>query len=139
MGLEFGVLGPVRASENGVPLAVPAGKQRLLLAVLLARANRPVPAGTIVQTLWPGEATPGSRASLHNHVMRLRRTLGATASARVCQAVARSAPALPETDSRQSHKHDWGWSARQQFLYGQCLLSADQQSAASTSFHRRSI
>lgn len=83
MGLEFGVLGPVRAGEDGVPLAVPAGKQRLLLAVLLARANRPVPAGTIVQTLWPGEATPGSRASLHNHVMRLRRTLGATASARV--------------------------------------------------------
>ena len=83
MGLEFGVLGPVWASEDGVRLAVPAGKQSLLLALLLARANRPVPGETIVETLWPGERLVSGRGGLHNRIMRLRRALGPRAAERV--------------------------------------------------------
>ncbi|WP_280665214.1 MULTISPECIES: AfsR/SARP family transcriptional regulator [unclassified Kitasatospora] len=56
---------------------------RSLLAVLLAEAGRTVPDGQLVAALW-GERPPATAtASLHNHVMRLRRLLGDGGAARI--------------------------------------------------------
>ncbi|HET6741983.1 MAG TPA: BTAD domain-containing putative transcriptional regulator [Kribbella sp.] len=68
--MEFGILGPVRArGDDDVPL--PGRLQRVLLAVLLTRANRSVPADVLAEALWGEPAT----AKLYLHVHRLRRAL----------------------------------------------------------------
>ncbi|HEY3867269.1 MAG TPA: tetratricopeptide repeat protein [Actinocrinis sp.] len=89
--MRFGLLGPVvvdRGPEGGgdVPgywSEAPPGKPRAVLAVLLANANRAVPVERMVEALW-GDGPPVSVvASLHNHVMRLRRWLGEEGGERI--------------------------------------------------------
>ncbi|MDT0444265.1 AfsR/SARP family transcriptional regulator [Streptomyces johnsoniae] len=75
--MEFVVLGPAeirRADGRGEP--VTGRLQRVLLGVLLARANQAVPVDVLTEALW-GER-PDARAGqrLHLHVHRLRGTLG---------------------------------------------------------------
>lgn len=49
-------------------------RQRILLAALLVRANRVVPAAELAQIVWNG-APPAGAAALRTQVMRLRRAL----------------------------------------------------------------
>jgi DNA-binding SARP family transcriptional activator len=73
---EFRILGPLRVSVDGVELALPAPKLRLLLGVLLIRANRVVPADDLVDILWTDAVPPaGARNTLRTYVMRLRQHL----------------------------------------------------------------
>ncbi|MGM1059059.1 BTAD domain-containing putative transcriptional regulator [Saccharothrix sp. Mg75] len=74
----FEVLGPLEVRYAGRPVAVPAGKARVLLAALLLRANGVVPVDDLVARLWDGGAPDPSRAraTLHMTVTRLRRALG---------------------------------------------------------------
>jgi DNA-binding SARP family transcriptional activator len=69
---EFGLLGPVLVRRDGETVAVPGGKQRALLAVLLLNAGRVVPCGDLVEVLWGCEPPASARASLQNYVKRLR-------------------------------------------------------------------
>lgn len=73
--MRFEVLGPVRVT--GAWDATPvAGTVRVgLLALLLARANAPVPAETLLDELWAA-ADPADRQRLQLTVHRLRRALG---------------------------------------------------------------
>ncbi|MFG2819241.1 BTAD domain-containing putative transcriptional regulator [Kitasatospora sp. NPDC048365] len=75
--MRFAILGTVAVSRDGVPVPLRAPMARGLLATLLLNANRPVPAHHLVAALWGGSPPATATASLHNHVMRLRRTLGA--------------------------------------------------------------
>ena len=73
--MRFGVLGAVRAyAADGSP--IPLGdRQRALLAALLARSGRIVPADLLAELIW-GEAPPADpAAALHSQVSRLRRAL----------------------------------------------------------------
>jgi DNA-binding SARP family transcriptional activator len=72
---EFGLLGPVLVRRGGETVAVPGGKQRALLAVLLLNAGRVVPSGDLVEVLWGCEPPVSARASLQNYVKRLRSIL----------------------------------------------------------------
>ena len=74
--LEFCLLGPLLVRRDGVAVPLSSGKQRALLATLLLNANRAVPTDQLSEVLWGPEPPPSARASLHNHVMRLRRALG---------------------------------------------------------------
>ncbi|WP_367134887.1 BTAD domain-containing putative transcriptional regulator [Saccharothrix sp. HUAS TT1] len=78
MSTEFRVLGPLEVRSAGKPIAVPAGKARVLLAALLLRAGEVVPADELVERLWEGGAPDPARAraALHMTVARLRRSLG---------------------------------------------------------------
>jgi len=71
------VLGPLEArDDSGQPLAPGRRKQRLLLALLLLRANTIVPVATIADGLW-GERPPRSAtANLQSYLSDLRRLLG---------------------------------------------------------------
>jgi DNA-binding SARP family transcriptional activator/ABC-type branched-subunit amino acid transport system substrate-binding protein len=74
--MRFSILGPLEVQDGtrAVPLA--AGRQRLLLAVLLVHAGETVSTDRLVDLLWD-EAPPRTAArSLHNHVSALRKQLG---------------------------------------------------------------
>jgi DNA-binding SARP family transcriptional activator len=74
--MNFEVLGPlrVRLGEQPVPLSAPM--PRMLLGVLLTRANTPVPVDVLVDALWVGQRDPRAAKKLQLHVHRLRRALG---------------------------------------------------------------
>ncbi|GAB2908392.1 AfsR/SARP family transcriptional regulator [Streptomyces heilongjiangensis] len=78
MALEpvwFAVLGPVRVRRAGVELAPGRPQEQALLALLLARAGRPVAVGEIVDVLW-GRRPPDSAVNvIRRHVGSLRRWL----------------------------------------------------------------
>ncbi|MET9631568.1 BTAD domain-containing putative transcriptional regulator [Lentzea sp. NPDC006480] len=75
---EYRVLGPLEVILDGEPVAVPAGRSRVLLAVLLLRANRFVSAEELVELVWDGTPPRLDRAksTLQMVVRRLRVALG---------------------------------------------------------------
>ncbi|NUP03418.1 MAG: transcriptional regulator, partial [Nonomuraea sp.] len=76
MGSWFGVLGALEVVRGGVPLAVPALKQRIALATLLLQANQHVSFDLLAERMWDGRETPGNaRGAVQTHIGRLRRTL----------------------------------------------------------------
>ncbi|ANZ37627.1 hypothetical protein BBK82_17785 [Lentzea guizhouensis] len=75
---EYRVLGPLEVRFDGVPVTVPAGKGRVLLATLLLRPNRSVSVDELVERLWDGSPPLIDRAAktLQMVVVRLRQALG---------------------------------------------------------------
>lgn len=71
--MEFGVLGPLEVTAHGQPLLVRGTRTRAVLAMLLVYANQVVPAGQLVDELWPGQATDRASASLQVRVSELRK------------------------------------------------------------------
>jgi DNA-binding SARP family transcriptional activator/tetratricopeptide (TPR) repeat protein len=74
-GLELGVLGPLEVRRDGVPVPVPAARQRSLLAALALRANRLVTVAQLIEVLWGDDPPPTARNTLQTLVRRLRRLL----------------------------------------------------------------
>ena len=73
---EFRVLGPVEASVEGEPIALPAAKPRALLAALLLERNRVVPVSRLIDDLW-GEVPPETAMkALQGYVSQLRKAIG---------------------------------------------------------------
>src|SRR5436305_1163921 len=73
---EFRVLGPVEASVDGEPIALPAAKPRALLAALLLERNRVVPVSRLIDDLW-GEVPPETAMkALQGYVSQLRKAIG---------------------------------------------------------------
>ena len=89
--LTVGVLGPVEARRDGVPLPVPAGKTTELLARLALDAGRSVPRRRAGR--GPVGTEPTARNTLQSKVSQLRRAIGkelvvgvgATATASTCR------------------------------------------------------
>ena len=74
--MEFCLLGPLAVRSGGAAVPVPPGRQRAVLAALLLNANRVVPAEDLAEALWGPAPPPSARASIQNHVMKLRKALG---------------------------------------------------------------
>lgn len=72
------MLGPLEVLFNGVPVVVPAGKGRVLLATLLLRPNQFVSVDELVERLWDGSPPSVDRVAktLQMTVARLRQALG---------------------------------------------------------------
>jgi DNA-binding SARP family transcriptional activator len=81
--MKFGLLGPMLVHDGDQGIAIPAARQRVLLAAMLVRAGRIVPAGELAELVWDGTPPPGSAATLRSYVKRLRQVLGPRAGARV--------------------------------------------------------
>lgn len=74
--MRVGVLGPLEVtSADGTPLTVKGAKERLLLGVLTAEANRTVSVDRLTELLWDGAPPPTSVKTLQSHVVRLRTAL----------------------------------------------------------------
>ena len=83
--MQFGVLGPLQvvAGDSDAPKVVSAPRLRTVLAVLLWRANRPVPADELAEMVWDGAPPGGAPEAVRALVMRLRRRLDEQAAARI--------------------------------------------------------
>lgn len=82
--MRFTVLGPVTIDldgRGGRPVKAPM--PRTLLAALLLEANAPVSAERLVEVLWDDKPPSAATSSLRNHVMSLRKLLGAQGAARL--------------------------------------------------------
>jgi predicted ATPase/DNA-binding SARP family transcriptional activator len=84
--VEFRILGPVEADDDGLVLDLGGMRERTLLARLLLSANQVVSADRLAEDLWSGDPPPHSMATLRVYVSRLRRTLGPHGSALLTRA-----------------------------------------------------
>jgi DNA-binding SARP family transcriptional activator/Tfp pilus assembly protein PilF len=84
--LEFCLLGSLVVRRGAVPVAVPRGKQRVILAMLLLNAGRVVRLDELTETLWDGGPPPSGPVAVQNHVMRLRNALGEAGRDRIVTA-----------------------------------------------------
>ena len=73
--MEYRVLGPIEALDDGRRLAIGGPKQRLLLAVLLLRPNGIVGGHELVEALWANAPPATAGAAVQVYVSRLRKTL----------------------------------------------------------------
>src|SRR5215467_1173853 len=77
--LGYRILGPLEVSAGGRVTEIRGPKQRALLAILLLRANEPVPRDVLVHELWGERPPAGAQGSLDVSVSRLRKVLTAAA------------------------------------------------------------
>jgi predicted ATPase/DNA-binding SARP family transcriptional activator len=74
--MDFRILGPLEALDEGRDVAPTGSKRRALLALLLLHANETLSTERLIDELW-GERPPATGAkSVHTHVSRLRKALG---------------------------------------------------------------
>src|SRR3954468_24675579 len=74
--VEFRVLGPLEALEDGRPIPLPAAKPRALLAVLLLNANRVVSISRLLDELWGEKPPETATKALQGYVSQLRKAVG---------------------------------------------------------------
>ncbi|MFD2768343.1 AfsR/SARP family transcriptional regulator [Micromonospora eburnea] len=70
--LSLELLGPIRARRDEMVLAVPAGKTRTLLALLLLEPGAAVSRERMVGELWGDVTPPSAAANLRNYLSKLR-------------------------------------------------------------------
>ncbi|RAG80476.1 hypothetical protein DN069_37940 [Streptacidiphilus pinicola] len=75
--MEFRILGPIEVDAQGRDVTPTAPKQRQVLALLLARANRRVSVPTLVAEIWDGEPPRTATTALQTYVASIRKTLAA--------------------------------------------------------------
>ena len=75
--MEFRILGPLEVQDGDRRVAVGAGKQRALLALLLLHANEVLSADRLIDELWAESPPESARKAVQVYVSRLRKALGA--------------------------------------------------------------
>jgi len=81
--MRFGLLGPVIVERDGAPVQINSVMSRTVLAALLMNAGTAVSVDQLAEALWSDVRPASAMASLHNHVMRLRRLLGDEGGGRI--------------------------------------------------------
>jgi DNA-binding SARP family transcriptional activator len=72
---RFQMLGPVAVFRDDDEIDIGFPKQRLILAILLASAGRPVPTASLIERLWGAEPPRTARNALYTYVSNLRSAL----------------------------------------------------------------
>jgi YVTN family beta-propeller protein len=73
--MDFRILGPLEALDDGYAMPLGGSKQRALLAVLLLHANEVLSTDRLIDELW-GDRPPATAAkTMQNHISRLRKAL----------------------------------------------------------------
>src|SRR5215469_6057512 len=76
MPVEFQLLGPIEAHDDGRPLALSGPRRKALLARLLLDQGRLVTSDQLIDDVWDGQRAPGAAATLQSHISQLRKVLG---------------------------------------------------------------
>lgn len=74
--MQFRILGPLEVVDHDRPIEIAGAKQRAILALLLLHANEVVRTDRLIDDVWGENAPRNAAGALHNHVSRLRKTLG---------------------------------------------------------------
>ena len=74
--IEFRLLGPLEAVEDGRSLPLGGRQQRAVLAALLLHANELVPADRLIDLVWGERPPPTAPTIVQVYVSRLRKLLG---------------------------------------------------------------
>ncbi|MET0615041.1 MAG: BTAD domain-containing putative transcriptional regulator [Thermoleophilaceae bacterium] len=77
--MDFRILGPLEALDEGRDVAPAGTKRRALLALLLLHANETLPTDRLIDELWGDHPPVTAARTLQAHVSRLRKVLGAGA------------------------------------------------------------
>ena len=80
--MEFRILGPLEAWDDGRELSLGGPKPRALLAVLLLHANEIVPADRLIDEIWGEESPEDAAAALRVNVSNTPTAFSATAPVR---------------------------------------------------------
>jgi WD40 repeat protein/DNA-binding SARP family transcriptional activator/class 3 adenylate cyclase len=73
--LLFRVLGPLEVLDGDRRVVIGGPKERLVLALLLARVNSPVSVDALIDAVWGDHPPRTAERTVHAYVARLRRTL----------------------------------------------------------------
>jgi DNA-binding SARP family transcriptional activator/tetratricopeptide (TPR) repeat protein len=73
--MDFRILGPLEVVGDTGPVALPRGRGRSLLALLVLRAGEVVPSERLIDELWGQTPPPTASKGLHNLISDLRRRL----------------------------------------------------------------
>ena len=73
--MEFRILGPLEVVHEGRSVALPGGRERAILALLLLSANQVVSTERIIEDLWADDPPEGANPALRVFVSRLRKAL----------------------------------------------------------------
>jgi SARP family transcriptional regulator, regulator of embCAB operon len=74
--LSFSVLGPLSVQRDGKAVPVGGLRQRVVLAMLLMNAGRPVSVERLIDGLWDDDPPAGAVNTLQVYISHLRRNLG---------------------------------------------------------------
>ena len=74
--MEYRVLGPLEAVDEGRTVPLRGPRQRALLAALLVSANEVVPEAVLLERLWGDEPPASGSAALRVRVSQLRKLVG---------------------------------------------------------------
>ena len=75
--MDFRILGPLEAADDGRTLQLGGARQRALLSILLLRRNEVVPSERLLEDLYGSVQPATAHKSLQAHVSRLRKLLEA--------------------------------------------------------------
>lgn len=81
MAIEYRVLGPIEAVDDGKQVSLGGKRQRGVLALLLLHANEVIPASRLIDDVWAEDPPETATNILQGYVSDLRRTLGREAIA----------------------------------------------------------
>ena len=73
--MRFGILGPLQVTDSGREVAITAGRDRVVLAMLLLRPGQIVGTDALIDAVWDDHPPATARGQLQTCVSRLRRTL----------------------------------------------------------------
>jgi DNA-binding SARP family transcriptional activator len=76
--VEFRVLGPLEALDDGQPLDLGAPRQRALLAFLVLHANEVVSGDRLAEALWPDQLPKTAAKTIQVYVSALRKAFGSS-------------------------------------------------------------
>ena len=74
--IQLGLLGPLAAWRDGVPLPLGGSKQRATLAVLALGRGRTVTTDALIEALWTEQAPGRPQTAIQGYVSQLRKVLG---------------------------------------------------------------
>jgi DNA-binding SARP family transcriptional activator len=90
--VEFRILGPLEVLDDGRPVALPGGRGRALLALLILHAGEVVSADRLIDELWGESPPPTATTALQGLVSTLRKRLAPARAGGEAGAVLRTVP-----------------------------------------------